>query len=161
MSNPIAAEKEPNMISKEEVDQTLEIYEKLVTRAQHVYNRLYTELYAKYSNYYDMEPELFRGIESSGYTMHVKCADDSENIEFGTSDVDRYGNYIGYCSFKKEFLYNDEALTAYIKSETEKHEEELKRQREAAAEKRKRAEEKQEAAERELYEKLKAKYGDN
>lgn len=40
------------MISKEEVDQALENYEKLVTRAQHVYNRLYTELYTKYSDKY-------------------------------------------------------------------------------------------------------------
>jgi hypothetical protein len=149
------------MISKEEVEQTLESYEKLVTRAQHVYNRLYTELYTKYGKYhYDMEHELFRGIES-GYDMHIKRADEPENIGFGTSDSDRDGDYIGYCMFKKEFLYDDEALTAYIKSETEKNEEEQKRKREAEAEKHKRDAEKKEAEERALYEKLKAKYGDN
>lgn len=61
------------MISKEEVDQALENYEKLVTRAQHVFNRLYTELYTKYSDKYwdEAEPELFQGIES-GYDMQVK-----------------------------------------------------------------------------------------
>jgi len=148
------------MLSKEEVEQTLENYEKLVTRAQHVYNRLYTELYTKYGKYhYDMEHELFRGIDS-GYDMHVKRADEPENIDFGTSDSDRDGDYIGYCMFKKEFLYNDEALAAYIKSETEIREEELKRQREDEAAKRKRDAEKKEAEERALYEKLKAKYGD-
>ena len=148
------------MISKEEIEQTLENYEKLVTRAQHVYNRLYTELYTKYGKYhYDVEPELFRGDES-GYDMHVKPADNSENIDFGTSDRDRDGDYIGYVTFKKEFLYNDEALAAYIKSETEIREEELKRQREDEAAKRKRDAEKKEAEERALYEKLKAKYGD-
>lgn len=149
------------MISKEEVDQALENYEKLVTRAQHVYNRLYIELYTKYDKYYyDREPELFQGIES-GYDMQVRRADKPENIEFGTSDHDRDGDYVGYCTFKKEFLYNDEALTAYIKSETEKCEEEQKRQRESEATKRKRDAEKKEAEERALYEKLKAKYGDN
>lgn len=149
------------MISKEEVEQTLESYEKLVTRAQHVYNRLYTELYTKYGKYhYDMEHELFRGIES-GYDMHIKRADEPENIGFGTSDSDRDGDYIGYCMFKKEFLYDDEALTAYIKSEIEKNEEEQKRKREAEAEKHKCDAEKKEAEERALYEKLKAKYGDN
>lgn len=149
------------MISKEEVEQTLESYEKLVTRAQHVYNRLYTELYTKYGKYhYDMEHELFRGIES-GYDMHIKRADEPENIGFGTSDSDRDGDYIGYCMFKKEFLYDDEALTAYIKSEIEKNEEEQKRKSEAEAEKHKRDAEKKEAEERALYEKLKAKYGDN
>lgn len=149
------------MVSKEEVEQTLENYEKLVTRAQHVYNRLYTELYTKYGKYhYDMEHELFRGIDS-GYDMHVKRADEPENIGFGTSDSDRDGDYIGYCMFKKEFLYNDEALTAYIKSEIEKNEEEQKRKHEAEAEKRKCDAEKKEAEERALYEKLKAKYGDN
>lgn len=149
------------MITKEEVEQTLDSYEKLVTRAQHVYNRLYTELYAKYGrNQYDMETELFQGIES-GYDMHVKRADSPENIGFGTSDCDRDGDYIGFCMFKKEFLYDDEALTAYIKSEIEKHEEVQKRQRAAEAEKRKRAAEKKEAEERALYEKLKAKYEAN
>ena len=149
------------MISKEEVEQTLESYEKLVTRAQHVYNRLYTELYTKYGKYhYDMEHELFRGIEN-GYDMHIKRADEPENIGFGTSDSDRDGDYIGYCMFKKEFLYDDEALTAYIKSEIEKNEEEQKRKRKAEAEKHKRDAEKKEAEERALYEKLKAKYGDN
>ena len=153
--------KEPKMLNKEEIEQTLENYEKLVTRAQQVYNRLYTELYSKYGkHYYDMEPELFRGIES-GYNMHVRLADVSENIDFGTSDDDRDGGYIGYCTFKKEFLYDDGALATYIKSETERHEEEQKRQREAAAKKRKQAAKKYEAAERALYEKLKAKYGDN
>ena len=149
------------MISKEEVDQALENYEKLVTRAQHVYNRLYIELYTKYDKYYyDREPELFQGIES-GYDMQVRRADKPENIEFGTSDHDRDGDYVGYCTFKKEFLYNDEALTAYIKSETEKCEEEQKRQRESEVAKLKRDAEKKEAEERALYEKLKAKYGDN
>lgn len=150
------------MISKEEVDQTLENYEKLVTRAQHVYNRLYTELYTKYSGKYwhEADPDLFRGIES-GYDMHIKRSDKPEDIDFGTSDTDRGGDYIGYCTFKKEFLYNDEALTAYIKSETEKREEEEKRQREFEVAKRKRDAEKKEAEERALYEKLKAKYGDN
>lgn len=150
------------MISKEEVDQTLENYEKLVTRAQHVYNRLYTELYSKYSDKYwnEAEPELFQGIES-GYDMQVKRSDKLEDIDFGTSDHDRDNDYIGYCTFKKEFLYNDEALTAYIKSEIEKREEEDKRKREAEAAKRKRDAEKKEAEERALYEKLKVKYGDN
>lgn len=149
------------MISKEEVDQALESYEKLVTRAQHVYNRLYTELYIKYGrNQYDMEPELFQGIES-GYDMQVKRSDKPEDIDFGTSDHDRDNDYIGYVTFKKEFLYNDEALTAYIKSETEKHEEVQKRQREFEAAKRKRDAEKKEAEERAEYERLKAKYGDN
>ena len=150
------------MISKEEVDQTLENYEKLVTRAQHVFNRLYTELYTKYSDKYwnEAEPELFQGIES-GYDMHVKRSDKPEDIDFGTSDHDRDNDYIGYVTFKKEFLYNDEALTAYIKSETEKREEETKRQREYEANKRKRDAEKKEAAERAEYERLKAKYGDN
>lgn len=149
------------MISKEEVDQALENYEKLVTRAQHVYNRLYIELYTKYDKYYyDREPELFQGIES-GYDMQVRRADKPDDIEFGTSDHDRDGDYVGYCTFKKEFLYNDEALTAYIKSETEKCEEEQKRQRESEVAKRKRDAEKKEAEERALYEKLKAKYGDN
>lgn len=148
------------MISKEEIDQTLESYDKIVTRAQHVYNRLYTELYTKYGKYhYDVDHELFRGIDS-GYDMHIKRADDPEKIAFGTSDTDRDGDYIGYCAFKKEFLYNDEALTEYIKSETELREEEKKRQREAEAAKRKREAEKKEADERALYEKLKAKYGD-
>ena len=142
------------MLRKEEIDQTLENYEKIVTRAQHVYNRLYTELYTKYGGKYwsDAEPDLFRGIES-GYDMHVKRSDKSEDIDFGTSDTDRGGDYIGYVTFKKEFLYNDEALAAYIKSETEKREEEAKR-------KRKRDVEKIEAEERALFEKLKAKYGD-
>ena len=156
----LLTEKEPKMISKEEIDQTLETYEKLVTRAQHVYNRLYTELYSKYGRYnYDVEHELFRGIDS-GYDMHVKLADNSENIDFGTSDHDRDGDYIGYVTFKKEFLYNDDALAAYIKSETETREEEEKRRRESEAAKRKRDAEKKEADERALYEKLKAKYGD-
>jgi len=148
------------MLNKEEVEQTLENYEKLVTRAQHVYNRLYTELYAKYGKYYDMEREIFRGIDS-GYDMHIKCADNPENIDFGTSDRDRDGDYIGYCTFKKEFIYDDGALTAYIKSETEEREEEQKRQREAEAAKRKREAEKKEAEERALYEKLKAKFEAN
>ena len=150
------------MLSKEEVDQTLENYEKIVTRAQHVFNRLYKELYTKYSDKYwnEAEPDLFQGIES-GYDMQVKRSDKPEDIDFGTSDTDRGGDYIGYVTFKREFLYNDEALTAYIKSEIEKREEEDKRKREAEAAKRKRDAEKKEAEERALFEKLKAKYGDN
>lgn len=149
------------MVTKEEIEQTLESYKKLVTRAQHVYNRLYTELYSKYGrNQYDAEPELFQGIES-GYDLQVKPSDYPENIDFGTPDHDRDGDYIGFCTFKKEFLYDDEALAAYIKSEIEKHEEVQKRQRAAEAEKRKRAAEKKEAEERALYEKLKAKYESN
>ena len=150
------------MVTKEEIEQTLESYKKLVTRAQHVYNRLYTELYTKYGDKYwnEVDPELFQGIES-GYDMQVKRSDKPEDIDFGTSDHDRDNDYIGYCTFKKEFLYNDEALTAYIKSEIEKREEEEKRKRESEAAKRKRDEEKKEAEEHALYEKLRAKYGDN
>ena len=32
------------MVTKEEVDNAFEVYERMITRAQHVYNRLYTEL---------------------------------------------------------------------------------------------------------------------
>ena len=151
------------MITKEEIDKTFESYGKLITRAQHVYNRLYTELYKKYWNkiFSWSEAELFHA-DTAGYDLIVRPTEGKPDyIDFGTSDRDRDGDYIGYVEIKKEFLYNDNALTEYIKEETEKQEEQLRRKREYAAEQRKRAKEKQEAEERAEYERLKAKYGED
>lgn len=150
------------MLSKADVDKTLEDYDKLVDRAQHVFNRLYTEYYKKYNiaGFSDWScGQLFRGRDN--FDMHVRQTERKPDyIDFGTSDTDRDGDYIGYTEFKKEFLYDDDALTKYIQEETAKREEELRRQRERAAHARKVAAEKEEAKERAEYERLKAKYGD-
>ena len=147
------------MISKEEVDTILENYDKLVTRAQHVYNRLYTELYKKY-NMREANSELFKAKESC-YNMMVRIDEyDSSKIAFGSDEIDRDYDTIGFESFDKKFIYDDDALTEYIKTETEKAEENLRRQREYAENKRKNDLKKKEAKERAEYERLKAKYGD-
>lgn len=77
---------------------------------------------------------------------------------FGTDECDRSGDYIGYTEFRKEFLYDENALTAYITSEIERHEEEAKRKREYDAARRKAEAEKKDADERALYEMLKLKF---
>lgn len=92
----------------------------------------------------------------NGYDVKVRRSDKEDEIDFGTSDSDCYGDCVGYSTFKKEFLYNDEALTAYIETEKTKAEEKL--QRERAANARKKAAEKKEAEERATYEQLKAKF---
>lgn len=107
------------MVTKEEVDNTFEIYERMITRAQHVYNRLYTELWKPYHIGSCDDHELFQA-EMNGYDVKVRRGDKEDEIDFGTSGSDRYGDYIGYSTFKKEFLYNDEALTAYIESERQR-----------------------------------------
>ena len=145
------------MVTKEEVDNAFEVYERMITRAQHVYNRLYTELWKPYHVGPCGDCELFQA-EMNGYDVKVRRGDKEDEIDFGTSDSDRYGDYIGYSTFKKEFLYNDEALTAYIESEKAKAEEKLQRERERAANARKKAAEKKEAEERATYERLKAKF---
>ncbi len=150
------------MLSKNDVDKTLEDYDKLVDRAQQVYNRLYTELYKKHAvpGFSDWScGQLFKGRDY--YNMHVRQTDRKPDyIDFGTDDTDRDGDYIGYTEFKKEFLYDDEALTKYIKEEDEKYEERARRQRERAAKERQLTKERLEAKERAEYERLKAKYGD-
>lgn len=150
------------MLTKNDVDKTLEDYDKLVDRAQHVYNRLYTELYKKHNvpGFSDWScGQLFRGRDN--YDMHVRQTDNKRDyVDFGTSDTDRDGDFIGYTEFKKEFLYDDEALTKYIKEEDEKYTEQARRQREREAKERQRMKEKKEAEERAEYERLKAKYGD-
>lgn len=146
------------MLTKEKVEQTFNDYGQLVSRAQEVYNRLHTELYTKFPNVYRpvMEPELFQG--DSRYTMHINRATNQELVSFGTDECDRSGDYIGYTEFKKEFLYDDDALSAYITSEIERHEEEAKRKREYDAARRKAEAEKKDADERALYERLKLKF---
>lgn len=56
--------------------------------------------------------------------------------------------FIGYTEFKKEFLYDDEALTKYIKEEDEKYKEQARRQREREEKERQRAKEKKELEEK-------------
>lgn len=149
------------MISENEIDTILENYGKLVSRAQHVYNRLYTELYQRYGNsiFSWSEAQLFHA-DTAGYDLIVRPTEGKPDyIDFGTPDRDRDGDYIGFVEIKKEFLYNDDALTTYIKEETEKQEENKRRERERDAERRKLAKEKEEEKERAEYERLKAKYG--
>lgn len=149
------------MISENEIDTILENYGKLVSRAQHVYNRLYTELYQRYGNSFFSwsEVRLFPA-DMGGYNLMVRPTEGKPDyIDFGTTDRDRDGDYIGFVEIKKEFLYNDDALTAYIKEEAEKLEENKRRERERAAECRKLAKEKEEEKERAEYERLKAKFG--
>lgn len=145
------------MVTKEEIENAFEVYERMITRAQYVYNRLYTELWKPYHVGPCNDCELFQA-EMNGYDVKVRRGDKEDEIDFGTSDSDCYGDCVGYSTFKKEFLYNDEALTAYIESEKAKAEERLQRERERAANARKKAAEKKEAEERAIYKRLKAKF---
>ena len=36
------------MVTKEEIENAFEVYERMITRAKHVYSRLYTELWKPY-----------------------------------------------------------------------------------------------------------------
>lgn len=145
------------MVTKEEIENAFEVYERMITRAQYVYNRLYTELWKPYHVGLCDDCELFQA-EMNGYDVKVRRSDKEDEIDFGTSDSDCYGDCVGYSTFKKEFLYNDEALTAYIETEKAKAEEKLQRERERAANARKKAAEKKEAEERATYKRLKAKF---
>lgn len=147
------------MIGEDEISTIIENYDKLITRAQRVYNRLYTELYKKY-NMPKANPELYKAKES-GYLLVVFIDEfDNSQIDFGTNENDRDNYPIGFVSFNKKFIYDDNALTEYIKTETEKVEENLRKQREFEENRRKKELEKKEAKERAEYERLKAKYGD-
>ena len=145
------------MATKEEIENAFEVYERMITRAKHVYSRLYTELWRPYHVGPCNDRELFQA-EMNGYNVKVRRGDKEDEIDFGTSDSDCYGDCVGYSTFKKEFLYNDEALTAYIETEKAKAEEKLQRERERAANARKKAAEKKEAEERATYKRLKAKF---
>lgn len=98
------------MVTKEEIENVFEVYERMITRAQYVYNRLYTELWKPYHVGPCNDCELFQA-EMNGYDVKVRRGDKEDEIDFGTSDSDCYGDCVGYSTFKKEFLYNDEALT--------------------------------------------------
>lgn len=69
------------MLTKEEVDNAFEVYERMITRAQHVYNRLYTELWKPYHIGPCDDCELFQA-EMNGYDVKVRRGDKEDRFRY-------------------------------------------------------------------------------
>ncbi len=96
---------------------------------------------------YDKEDFIENSINDPTLHLGMECYDNDDNW---VCRIDKYA-----------LCLTDEEINKIVDYDRKKKAEDYKRKREAEAEKHKRDAEKKEAEERVLYEKLKAKYGDN